>query len=65
MRKVEEAELKRLENLKNHYISEMMGKCNIINDCIKEVKNGSWYQRMKNISTVIEREKENAVKTTD
>lgn len=59
MRKVEEAELQRLENLKNHYISEMMGKCNIINDCIKEVKNGTWYQRMKNISTVIERVKEN------
>ena len=59
MRKVEEAELKRLENLKDHYISEMIGKCNIINDYIKEVKNGSWYQRMKNISTAIEREKEN------
>lgn len=59
MRKVEETELKRLENLKNHYISEMIGKCNIINDCIKEVKSGSWYLRMKNISTTIEKEKEN------
>ena len=57
MRKVEEAELKRLENLKNHYISEMIGKCNIINDCIKEVKSGSWYERMKNISSSIERDR--------
>lgn len=59
LRRIEEQELKRLENLKDLYISEMMGKCELINEFMKEVRSGSWYERMKNIALAIDREKEN------
>lgn len=61
LRRIEEQELKRLENLKDLYISEMMGKTELINEFMKEVRSGSWYERMKNIALAIEREKENEI----
>ena len=42
---LEQKELERLEDQKNMIIGEMMGKCDYINDQIKEVKSGSWLYR--------------------
>lgn len=44
---LERAELERLEKHKEALIYEMMGACNEINEEIKAVKNGSWYNRYK------------------
>ena len=47
MKKAEQLELERLEKMKEACIYEMMGKCELINDMIKDVKNGSWFKRVK------------------
>lgn len=65
LRKVEEQEIERLEQLKHLYIGEMMGQCNLINECIKEVKSGSWYQRMQKYSKMMELENNNVAKDND
>lgn len=48
LRFIEQKEIERLERMKDLYIDEMMGKCELINEMIKEVKSGSWYDRIKN-----------------
>ena len=32
-----------------------MGKCELINEFMKEVRSGSWYEHMKNITPAIEK----------
>ena len=51
---LEQKELERLEDQKNMIIGEMMGKCDYINDQIKEVKSGSWLYRMKQYRNAID-----------
>ena len=41
---LERKELERLERRKDAVIYQMMGACDEINEEIKAVKNGSWYQ---------------------
>ena len=57
LRMIEQKELERLERMKDLYIDEMMGKCDLINEMIKEVKSGSWYERINNYANAINEDK--------
>ena len=50
---IEQKEIERLEDQKNMIIGEMMGKCEYINDLIKEVRSGSWLYHMKQIEKAV------------
>lgn len=51
---IEQKEIERLNDQKNMIIGEMMGKCEYINDQIKEVRSGSWLYRMKQIRQAVD-----------
>ena len=51
---VEQREIERLEKQKDMYISIMMGKCELINEMIKEVNSGSWLAKMKAIKNAVD-----------
>lgn len=57
LRFIEQKEIERLERMKDLYIDEMMGKCELINEMIKEVRSGSWYDRIKNYTNAINEDK--------
>ena len=44
---LERSELERLERHKDAVIYQMMGACDEINEQIKAVKSGSWYEHFK------------------
>lgn len=52
----ETRELKRLEELKDCYIYEMMGKCEHLNEEIKRVKSGSWWEQHQVMCKQIQQE---------
>ena len=53
LRFIEQKEIERLERMKDLYIDEMMGKCELINEMIKEVRSGSWYERINSYVNAI------------
>ena len=57
LRMIEQKEVERLERMKDLYIDEMMGKCDLINEMIKEVKSGSWYERINKYVNAINEDK--------
>lgn len=56
LNKAEQRELEHLQSMKDLYIGEMLGKVNLINEAIKEVRKGTWYERFQNLKKMDDHE---------